>query len=133
MSATVSATVTVSEGIPDVASTSGSVTTSFTAEGSKAASQSSSHTTSIQLSQTITFSAPAHSHYSATARISWAPLPPMHVTTTGQFYYDRKLPGAVQDPVSKLWALDGPVVVTLGGAIGTQVTFETSATPIGAG
>jgi hypothetical protein len=55
------------------------------------------------------------------------------VTTIGRFYYRQKLPGAVLDPLSQLWMLDGPVVVTLGGAVGTQITFEASATPIGIG
>jgi hypothetical protein len=131
MSATVSTTVTVSEGQPEGGTgTSGSVTTSFTVAGSNSTSRTTSETETIQLGQAVTFTAPAHSEYSATARVSFATLPPVTVNTTGQFYYQQKLPGAVQDPLSKLWMLDGPIAVVLSGAVGTQASIESSEIPI---
>jgi hypothetical protein len=130
MSATVSTTVTVSAGQPEGGTgTSGSVTTSFTVAGSKETTQTSSTTETIQLGQEIPFKAPAYSKYSATARVSFATLPRTTVTTKGQFYYREKLPGAVQDPLSKFWMLDGPVAVTLSGAVGTKVSIESNVIP----
>ncbi len=133
MSATVSATVTVTEGVPDVDSTSGSITTSFTTASSQTTSQSYTSQQSFQLGQQIVFSAPPQTKYSATASVSFGTLPtnpPIQVTTTGQFYYKEKLPGAVQDPTTQLWVLNTPVVVNLGGVVGSQVVFNSSATPI---
>ena len=130
MSATVSTTVTVTEGVPDVSQASGSITTSFTAETSESTSRSYSSSQTFSLGQEITFTVPAQSKYKATASVSFGTLPSIQVQTTGQFYYQPKLPGALQDPATGLWVLDNPVVVTLGGAVGTQVTFYSEAEPI---
>lgn len=133
MSATVSSTLTVTEGIPDEDSVSGSITSSFTTESSESTSQSYTSEQSFQLGQQIVFSAPPQTNYNATASVSYGSLPtdpPIQVTTTGQFYYQQKLPGAVLDPATQLWVLRTPVVVNLGGVVGSQVVFNSSATPI---
>ncbi len=107
---------------------------SFTTASSQTTSQSYTSQQSFQLGQQIVFSAPPQTKYSATASVSFGTLPtnpPIQVTTTGQFYYQEKLPGAVQDPATQLWVLNTPVVVNLGGVVGSQVVFNSSATPIG--
>lgn len=130
VSATVSTTVTVTEGVKDVDSTSGSITTSFTATKSETTSKTQTQTQEFQLGQTITFTGPAQTKYTATASVSFGDLPLTTVTTTGLFYYEQELPGSTLDQASGLWVLTTPVVVNLAGAVGTQVTYTSTAGPI---
>jgi hypothetical protein len=108
----------------------GKLTVAYTYMTSTTTTQTFTNTQTFQAGQTITFSAPAESSYSATASISIGTLPPTQVTTTGTFYYTQDLPGSVLDPITKYFMLTMPIVTTLNGLIGTQLTFQVSETPI---
>jgi hypothetical protein len=129
----VSLTVTLSmtAGVKDIDSTTGTITSQYTATSSETTTNTITQTQLFQAGQTITFTAPAETAYSATASISFGALPPTTVKTTGSFYYKQNLPGSVLDEASGLYMLNMPIVVTLDGLIGTQVSFQVSGTPIG--
>jgi hypothetical protein len=131
MSLTVSTTVTVTEGVKDVSSTSGSITTSFTATSSQTTTKSTTLSQEIQLGESITLTIPPETaYYQGTATVSYGTLPPLTVTTSGQFYYKPNLPGSVLDPAgSGLYILSTPVILILSGSVGTQVTITTTTAP----
>jgi hypothetical protein len=108
----------------------GKLTVAYTYMSSTTTTQTFTNTQTFQAGQTITFSAPAESAYSATASISIGTLPPTKVTTTGTFYYTQDLPGSVLDPATGYFMLTMPIVTTLNGLIGTQLTFQVSETLI---
>jgi hypothetical protein len=110
----------------------GSLGVAYTYTSSTTTIKTITNTQTFQTGQTITFSAPAESAYSATASITIGALPPTEVTTMGTFYYTQNLPGSAPDPdpLSGLYMLTMPIVTTLDGLIGTQLTFQVSETPI---
>ena len=128
--ASLTATLSMTEGIKDVDSTTGTITSQYTVTSSTTTTKTITQTQQFQAGQTITFTVPPETVYNATASISFGALPPTTVTTTGQFYYAQNLPGSVLDEASGLYMLSMPIVVTLDGLIGTQVTFQVSGTAI---
>jgi len=128
--ASLTATLSMTEGVKDIDSTTGTITSQYTVTSSTTTTKTITQAQLFQAGQTITFTAPAETVYSATARISFGALPPTTVTTTGTFYYTQNLPGSVLDEASGLYMLSMPIVVTLDGLIGTQVSFQVSGTPI---
>ena len=128
--ASLTATLSMTEGIKDVDSTTGTITSQYTVTSSTTTTKTITQTQQFQAGQTITFTVPPETVYNATASISFGALPPTTVTTTGQFYYAQNLPGSVLDEASGLYMLNMPIVVTLDGLIGTQVTFQVSGTAI---
>jgi len=129
MSLSIGATVSATAGVPGVASVTASTTTTFTTGVTSTSTQTVTSSQTFQLQQTVTFTAPVHSTYTAAASVSVGTIPMTTVTTTGQFYYSQNLPGSTFDPVSQLYLLTSPVTVQLSGGVGTQVVFSASSTP----
>lgn len=126
---TVTATASFTLAISENLGIGGSLSVSYTYTSSTTTTNTVTNTQTFQAGQTITFSAPAKSAYSATASISIGALPPTRVTTTGTFYYTQNLPGSVLDEATGLFGLTMPIVTTLNGLIGTQLTFQVNETP----
>jgi hypothetical protein len=126
MSLKLSQTTTVKLGVKGIGEVSGSLTTSFEAEGSRTTSQRYSDDESFDLSQEITFTAPPWKEYFASATISTGTLSGMTVTTTGQFYYDQDLPGAtaVQEGNRTFYQLSSPITVVLSGGVASKVDVD---------
>ncbi|MGQ5525458.1 hypothetical protein ACUHMQ_19640 [Chitinimonas sp. PSY-7] len=127
--ASISATVTSTVGIPDVSSIQTSLTTSFSVTSTTSSSQTTTNTNKVDLQQQIVFNVPAQSSYSAIATISIGQLPPTTVTQDGLFYYDQNLPGSIKQN-DGTYLLTSPVTVNITGEVGSSVHVDVKSTPL---
>ncbi|AUH52907.1 hypothetical protein CXB49_19995 [Chromobacterium sp. ATCC 53434] len=127
--ASISATVTATEGVPDVDSIQASLTTSFSVTSTTSSSQTTTNTSTISLEQQITFNVPPQSSYSGVATISIGQVPPTTVTQNGQYYYSQNLPGSVKQ-ADGTYLLTSPITVNISGEVGSSVQFTVTSTPL---
>ncbi|QEL57322.1 hypothetical protein [Chromobacterium paludis] len=127
--ASISATVTATEGVPDVDSIQASLTTSFSVTSTTSSSQTTTNTNTVSLEQQITFNVPPQSSYSGVATISIGQVPPTTVTQNGLYYYSQNLPGSVKQP-DGTYLLTSPVTVNISGEVGSSVQFTVTSTPL---
>ncbi|UTH75686.1 hypothetical protein [Chromobacterium sp. IIBBL 290-4] len=127
--AAISATITATEGIPDVDSIQASLTASFSVTSTSSSSQTTTNTNTLNLQQEITFNVPAQSSYTGIAKISIGQVPPTTITQTGQFYYSQNLPGSVKQ-ADGTYLLTSPITVNVTGEVGSNVQFTVQSTPL---
>ena len=110
---------------------SGSLSVAMKFEHTNSTTRTTSTTKAIGLNVTQTVVIPKYSHYEATLMVRTGRLRPGTYQTDATRWYDRPVPGGVQDPENNNWyRRQERVTFTLQGGLASSLHVRTKATPL---